>query len=73
MILDFTMLFIWLLVFLGVLMALPWIIYCVSWLAGRAWYAGRLSAIRSAFKFTGRKKCEKRKPDSDTKSVPKKT
>ena len=69
---DFVTLFIWLLVFCGVLMALPWIIYCVSWLAGRAWYAGRMSAIRSAFKFTGRKqKCD-RKPDSDTKNEPKK-
>ena len=68
-----TELLIWLAAVLLLFFAVPWIVFCVSWLVGRAWYAGRLAAIRSAFYKTGRKKCPKRKLDSGTKVEQKKT
>ena len=47
--------------------------YSTVFFMGRAWYAGRLSAIRSAFNKTKRSgKCQKRKVDSDTKNDPRK-
>ena len=33
----------------------PWVLYGMVWLVGRAYHAGKLSAIRSAFNL-GRKK-----------------
>jgi hypothetical protein len=34
------------------LVCLPFVIYWLTWVLGRAWYAGRLSAIRRAFHLT---------------------
>ena len=36
----------------SLLLVYPLIVYGVTWIAGRAWYAGKLSAIRSAFHNT---------------------
>ena len=63
---DFSELFQNLVLLLVALAALPWVIYGVSWLTGRAWYAGRMSAIRSAFHLGSNKRWSKRERSRDS-------
>ena len=72
-VLDFGRLFVWLVYVLLALAALPWMVYAVAWLLGRAWYSGRMSAIHHAFHSTRRDKWSKRKQDSGTKNGPRMT
>ncbi len=48
------------------LLGLPFLIYWLMWALGRAWYAGRLSAIRRAFHLTKGKRPWSRKSGSGT-------
>ena len=51
---DFTALFVVLVLVLLCLAILPWVVYGVAWLLSHAWYSGRMSAIRSAFYSKGK-------------------
>jgi hypothetical protein len=42
------------------------VFYLLAWIVGRAFYAGKLSAISSAFNFRRSKQCRKKKVDSST-------
>lgn len=51
------------------LAAIPVVLYWLFWVLGRAWYAGRLSAIRWAFNHhfrKGQRSCVKKKTHSVT-------
>jgi len=56
-------------------LCLPFVVYLLVWIVGRAWYAGRLSAIRKAFLMGGgrRKSWLRKREDGSSTSREKKT